>query len=139
MKEKATFTLGIEQIREILTDYYFKNVDKKIMNKIQFSYEVIRKDCFVTIKNQVIFVIKYSEYIESLGNSITKELVITEKDLNNIINEKLSNEGYQIDTLDMDIVAISKSEDKYGIKSITYILNEKEKAKIKRKGWKKNV
>ena len=138
MKERATLVLSEEQIKNILASYYLSNIDLKtneqIIKSLRLDYKIITKKTGMNID----FILTYEKKIESLDVDINKEFVVSIEDLNNIINEKFAEEGYEIDSLEEHLRSESNPAERTGVSDFKYIkynLKKNEKVKIKKKGW----
>lgn len=135
MEERGNLNLDRKTLKSILCNNYIK-MDYKINQEVYDTAELEIK--FLEIKEHkkvVQFIIKYIKTIDSLSLPIVKEYIISQDELNNIINDNLSSEGYEIDTFDYDV----DKNDKSFLNSIEYKLKKKEKVKTKKRGWKRNV
>ena len=143
MEERATLTLNSEEIKNILFKHYFgdyfDNVKEKIIETLIMDYKIVNENQFGKIRKNIYFIIKYEKQLATLDKSITREIIIDLKELTNIINDKISNEGYEIATLRENIMYGTKDNSKDKLNFITYNLKKKEKVKTKKRGWKKNV
>lgn len=147
MKESATLRLEPSRIEKILFDYYFKDLDQVAKNKIEKTFKVKcnvkTKISLISISKSAEFVVEYYTPINSLGGAICQKIVLSLSDFNNIINEIVSSNGYEIDYLDIESIkypninyANFSSTGKETLACIEYNLKKKEKEKIKARGRK---
>ena len=143
MKERTTLSLDYEEIKNILFKHYFgeyfDNVKEKIVETLIMDHRIVNENHFGKIRKNIYFTIRYQNQLATLGKSVIREIVIDLKELTNIINDKISNEDYEIETLTENICYGLKGNSKDKLNFITYNLKKKEKVKTKKKGLKKNV
>ena len=136
MEERSILILNKEQIEQILFEYYFSEYDERIKEQILKSLKLNYKITIQYVVTETIktikFILKYKIPIDSLDNFVHNEIILSLNDLNNIINEKLSNEEYKVDRAYIDS-GFSLSDKR--LKCIKYYLKKNEKVKTKKKGW----
>lgn len=144
MKERATLILNEEQIKRILFYYYIattpassemdEEIDEEMLNDLKFESKIIYNKKGMHID----FILTYKDQIESLDADVEKEIIISIEDLNNIINKRLAEEEYEIDTLEEHLSNNVNSVEPSAIRDFKYIkynLKKKQKVKTKKKGW----
>ena len=143
MEERATIVLYHKDIEEILFDYYFgeshPEVKKQIENTGKMLCSIKEKKGLVTTKTYIDFILMYRMPIKSLGKDITEEIDVSLTDLWDIINEKISNQGYEIDDVEDNLIYGFGENSSDRLNFLTFHLKKKEKVKTKKRGWKKNV
>lgn len=82
------------------------------------------------------FILMYTNQIEGLNKSMTEKIFVDLKDLCDIINEKISKQGYEIDD---NMIYSFEKESSDRLNFLTFYLKKKEKVKIKKKGSRKYV
>ena len=140
MKENASIVLYRKEIEDILFDYYFKECgidSKKRDETIEVNYNIESKTGVLKTTTKIEFEFNYKQTIESL--TINRKLTVTLQDLCDIINEKISNEGYEIDNVTDNLIYGFEDDAKPNLNFLTFNLKKKEKVKTKMKGMKKNV
>lgn len=140
MKESTSIVLYRKEIEDILFDYYFKEcgIDTKNRDKnINLIYNIESKTGVLKTTTKIEFEFNYKQTVESL--IINRKFIITLSDLCDIINEKISSEGYEIDNVTDNLIYGFEDNAKPNLNFLTFYLKKKEKAKTKMKGLKKNV
>lgn len=137
MTERATLILSDEQIKNILASYYLSDIDlntnEQIIKSLELSYKIITKKIGMTIE----FILAYKKNVKLVGD-INKEFVISIEDLNDIINEQLAEEGYEVFSMEEHLSSNKNSVEPSVIRDAKYIkynLKKKQKVKTKKKGW----
>ena len=128
MKETATLVLSIKELKNILFEYYFYEDYEKDNNSKNKADLTIRFPKMEGNYNNAEFILSYKKKIESLSKFITKELILSQSDLNNIISEKISSEGYKVIGFDYQRDMFERE-----VEFIEFIL-KRQKIKIKKKG-----
>jgi len=144
MKESATLILNEEQIKRILFYYYIattpassemdEEIDEEMLNDLKFESKII----YNKKGRHIDFILTYKNQIESLDADVEKEIVVNIDDLNNIINQRLTEEKYEIDSLEEHLsTEFNQGERTFenSFRYIKYNLKKKEKVKTKKKGW----
>lgn len=143
MKESASIVLYRKDIEDILFDYYLGNSHPKIKKQIEETgkmYCSIKdKKGIVTTKRYIDFTLMYEIIVENLGKPITEQITVSLTELWNIVNEKISDKGYEIDEINETLKYGFGEETKPELFFITFYLKKKENVKTKKKGLKKNV
>ena len=138
MEEYAILNLDQSRIENILFEYFFKGYGPSGRAKIQPTFKV---ECNVKNKiglvfsaKSVEFILEYYTPVDSLNGAICNKINLSLRDFNNIINEIVSSDGYEIDYLDIkSINDYSDKKEKFAY--VEYKLKKKEKVKTKKKGW----
>ena len=138
MKERATLILSEEQIKKILFFHYLAELDSKTNDDIFNNLEFVSKIKYDRKGTHISFILEYKKHIESFDGNITKEFIVSIEDLNNIINERLIEEEYEIESLEEHLLTDENSIEPSAIRNFKYIkynLKKKQKVKTKKKGW----
>lgn len=101
------------------------------------NYEITKKQSLGSTVTNIVFILSYEEASEILETNITQQVVIELKDLNDIINEKFSTQGFEIDYLEENIKY--SFDEKHSLSYLKYNLKRKEEVKVKKRGWKRHV
>lgn len=140
MEESASIVLYYKDIEKILFDYYFGESHPTIKQQIEETgkmlYDIKTKKGLVTTKTYINFTLMYDKTIESLGKKMTEKINVSLTELCNIINEKISDQGYEICDIDDNLIYSFGKNTKSDLNFITFYLKNKEKVKTKKKGCK---
>lgn len=140
MEESASIVLYYKDIENILFDYYFDEshpeIKKQIENTGKMLCNIKTKKGIVTTKRYINFILMYERPIKSLGHSMTVKKDVTLTDLWNIINEKISDNGYEIDEVDDNLIYGLQESSSDRLNFLTFHLKKKEKVKTKKRGRK---
>ena len=143
MTESASIVLWRKDIEDILFDYYFgkshPNIKKQIEETGKMYCSIKTKKGLITEKRYIDFTLMYEIIVESLGKSIKEQKTVSLTELWNIINEKISDKGYEIDYIEDNLTYGFDENTEPGLNFITFYLKKKENVKTKKKGLKKNV
>lgn len=143
MEESASIVLYYKDIEDILFNYYFEDSDLETIKQIKNTRQML---CNIKTKNGVLktahyinFTLMYRKSIESLNKDITEKIDVSLTDLWNIINEKISDKGYEIDDIDSKFIYPFGENSVKRLEFITFHLKKKENVKTKKRGWRKHV
>ncbi|MBE6139054.1 MAG: hypothetical protein E7174_00915 [Firmicutes bacterium] len=140
MEESASIVLDYKDIENVLFNYCFKNSDqetkKQIENTGQMLCNIKTKKGIVTTKKHINFILMYERPVESLGYPMTEKVDVSLTELCNIINETISDRGYEIDEIDDNLIYGLEENSSGRLNFLTFHLKKKEKVKTKKKGCK---
>ena len=138
MKEYAILRLEPSRIEKILFEYYFKDYGPAGKAKIEQTFKVAcnvkNKIGLISSVKSAEFVLEYYTPVSSLDGAMCEKISLSLNDFNNIINEIVSSQGYEIDYLDIRSIN-NYSEGKEVLTCLEYNLKKKTKVKTKKKGW----
>jgi len=103
MKQKETLVIYKEELKSILAKHYFwvdyqTKEDCYKTTSLEIRYADLEND-----KNKIQFILKNDKKLDSFDNPVKKQFIITKNEVINIINEKLFNDGYEIEDFDYNI------------------------------------
>ena len=137
MEQKETLTIHQKELKSILAKKYFwidYQTKEECYDTTLLQLDYIEKNNDKKIQ----FILKYEKKIDSFEEPIKKQLIITETEVINIINENLFNEGYQIENFNFNIsYGINGSKDTFNFISLE--LKKRKQKTMKKMRCKKNV
>ena len=137
MEEKETLVIYKKELKSILAKHYFW-IDYQTKEE---CYDTTCLELDYIEKNndkKMQFILKYKKKIDSFEEPIKKQLIISETEVINIINENLFNEGYQIENFNFNIsYGINGSKDTFNFISLE--LRKRKQKTMKMLRWNKNV
>ena len=143
MQESASIELYYNDIEDVLFKYYFKASDsetkKQIENTGKMLCNIKTKKGLVTTKKYIDFKLIYQSPIESLECSITEQIDVSLTELCDIVNETISDRGYEIDEIDDNLIYGFGENSSDRLNYLTFYLKKKEQVKTKKKGCRKYV
>ena len=140
MEESASIVLDYKDIENILFDYYFglytPEAKKQVDETGKMLCNIKTKKGLLKTERSYNFILMYEKPIKSLEHSMTVKKDVTLTDLWNIINEKISDNGYEIDEVDDNLIYGLQESSSDRLNFLTFHLKKKEKVKTKKKGRK---
>ena len=138
MEQKETLIIYERELKSILAKHYFwvdyqTKEDCYKSTSLELRYSNLEND-----KNKIQFILKSDKKLDSFDNPVKKQFIITKNEVINIINEKLFNDGYEIEDFDYNI-SYGINGSKNTLNFISLKLREKAPKTLKKIRRKKNV